>query len=223
MRQEMLTSPIPQTVNATTLVADQSISRKAILGRVAAGAILGLAWGAALRAWMALLALKFGERPQVTWQGTFGAILLPAALMGAILGGAAYAVETSGRKRWRWALLSPLLLILGPAMATDNFISILVTTGMGGGAIGVALVGILGGFALAGFGALWLRWVSGLLALILVLASVGGSIFTTSQATTGTPNASDAFVGLLFFLLMALLTAGISAPFRHRTKQPVSE
>jgi hypothetical protein len=30
------------------------------------GACLGLAWGFALRAWMVVLALKFGEQPQFT-------------------------------------------------------------------------------------------------------------------------------------------------------------
>ena len=85
-----------------------------MMRRVVAGAFLGLAWGAALRAWMTLLALEFGDRPQYTWLGTFGAILLPTALMGAVLGWAAYATETSAEtlagKRWRWAISSPLVI-----------------------------------------------------------------------------------------------------------------
>src|SRR5512139_1713041 len=114
MSREVSISSVPQTANDTTFVMNRAVSRQAILRRVVAGAFLGLAWGAAMRAWMAMLALEFGERPQFSWQGTFGAILLPAALIGAIQGGAAYAAETSQRKWWRWAILSPLLLVIGP-------------------------------------------------------------------------------------------------------------
>jgi hypothetical protein len=155
---------------------------KAITRRVAIGSFLGLAWGASLRAWMALLALKFGERPQFTGEGTFGAILLPTALVGAMLGGAAYVAETSGSKRWRWATLLPLLLVLGPAIVTDDFLSILVTTGMGGGAIGVALIGMLGGYAFSGYGVQWTRWVSGLLSLFFILGSVYGFYIAAGSA-----------------------------------------
>lgn len=106
---------------------------------------------------MVVLALEFGERPHFTWQGTFGGMLLPAAIMRSILGVAASAEDASARKSRRWATLSPLLLVLGPAIATDNFSPPLVTTGMGGGAIGVALIGLSGGYALSGMGLRWLR------------------------------------------------------------------
>jgi hypothetical protein len=47
------------------------------------GATLGLAWGAGLRGWMAVLA---GEASVFTWAGTFVVVLLPATLIGAALG-----------------------------------------------------------------------------------------------------------------------------------------
>ncbi len=221
MSQEISTSSIIQTANAPTRVVNRTISRISILSRVVAGAFLGLAWGAALRAWMALLALEFGDRPVFTWQGTFGAILLPAALMGALLGGGACAAETSDGKGWRWVILSPVLLIIGPAIATDDFITTLLTTGVGGGAIGVALLGLLGGYALSGFGAIWLRWGSGLLALLLTFAA-GIGVFYGNPDAYALPGASKPFGALFFILLMALLVAGVSAPSRYPSKQPLS-
>ncbi len=182
--------------------------------QAAAGAVLGLAWGAALRGWMVVLALEFGERPHFTWQGTFGGILLPAAVVGAILGVSASAEGPSARKWSRWAILSPLLLVLGPAIATENFIPTLLTTGMGGGAIGVALIGMSGGYALSGTGARWLRRVAGVFAALLTVASAVGFGFAGDGSAT---NPDRVFGALLFALLMALLVAGIGASARNRS------
>jgi hypothetical protein len=206
-------------LNTLTLEKNQSpkvasnlaIQRRAMVHRVAVGTLLGLAWGASLRAWMVVLALEFGERPHFTWQGTFGAILLPAALMGAILGGATHAAETSAKTRWRWATLSPLLLVIGPAIFTKDFLSTLLTTGLGGGAIGVVLIGLLGGYALSGFGARWTRWLSGLFILLLLAAALVYGLYLA--IVTG--SAGEAFSVLLFVLLMVSLIAGVSTPSRR--------
>jgi len=221
MSQEVSVSPVLQTVTVRAPVADRAISRRAILRRVVVGATLGLAWGVALRAWMALLALEFGDRPQFTWHGTFGAILLPAALMGGILGVAAFSAETSDVKRWRWGIFSPMLFVLGPA-TLPGFISGLVTTGLGGGAIAVALIGILGGFAFSGFGRRWLRWILGLLTVFLTLAMAYG-VYFADRGIAVMPDAGKSFGVLLYFLLMVLLVAGVSAPSRYQTNQSVSE
>lgn len=181
------------------------------------GAFLGLTWGASLRAWMTVLTLEFGSRPEFTWSGTFGAILLPAALVGALLGKAAHAAETSGNKWWRWATLSPLLLMVAPMLITENFITTLVTTGMGGGAIAVALIGLCGGYAFSEWGPRGLRWVAGFLAVSLTLASVYGFYFA-SGAVSATPTSSEVFGGLLYVLLLAGLVAGVSAPSRYASK-----
>ena len=222
MNQEISVSSTMQTGNAPARAVNRAISRQAILSRVIAGAFLGLSWGAALRAWMALLAITFGESPQFTWSGTFGAILLPAALVGALLGGAAGAAGASGKPQWRWVVLSPLLLVIGPAIATKDFISTLVTTGLGGGAIGVALIGLLGGFALSRFGAAWLRWVSGLLALLLTFAAGIGLFFGNPDAYAP-PGAGREFAALYFIVLMVMLAAGVSAPAWSGSSRPDSD
>ncbi|NJN53804.1 MAG: hypothetical protein HC804_03025 [Anaerolineae bacterium] len=159
--------------------------------------------------------MEFGDRPQFTLSGTFGAILFPTALVGALLSAAAYDAETSERKRWRWAILSPLLLIVGPVMVTENFFSTLITTGMGGGAIGVALIGVSGGYAFSGFGARWTRRVSGFLALLLTIASIF-PVYFANQSAASTTSTSKVFGALLFLLLMVLLVVGVSAPSRYR-------
>jgi hypothetical protein len=183
---------------------------------VIVGALLGLAWGSSLRAWMALLALQLGDNPKVTWQGTFGGVLLPAMVVGALDGRAVYAAKTSERKRWRWEILSPFLLILGPAIVQDHFFSILIKTGMGGGAIGVALIGMLGGYALSDFGPRWTRRVAALFALLFLNASIVPAYFS-GPSSARQSGAIEVFSILLFILLMAQLVAGISAPSRAQS------
>lgn len=223
MIQDGAADSIAHTAISPILGENRALSRRAIAGRAAAGAVLGFAWGAALRAWMVILALKFGDQPKFTWRGTLGGILLPAALMGALLGGATLAAGTADGKRRRWFILSPLLLILGPAVVTENFISNLISTGIGGGAIGVALIGLLGGYAFSGLGALRQRRVSGLIALLLTFASGVGFFFTPAAAGSGAakdkPGGSDVFGAVFFILLMAALIAGVSAPFRSQSRR----
>jgi hypothetical protein len=184
---------------------------------IVVGSLLGLAWGASLRAWMTLLTLHLGDPSKVTWLGTFAGVLLPTMVVGALVGLAVYSVKTSERKRWRWVILSPSLLILGPAIIQDNFLSILLKTGMGGGAIGVALVGLLGGYALSGFGPRWTRWVAALMALLFMVASIA-PVYFAAPSSAQQSGANAAFGILLFVLLMALLVAGISAPSRVQTR-----
>jgi MFS family permease len=224
MIQENSTNSISQTGSSSSGEDNQAVSRRAMARLATVGGFLGFTWGAALRTWMVILALKFGEQPKFTWSGTFGGILLPAALMGALLGRATHAAGAPDERRRRWLILSPLLMVLGPAVATKNFFTILFTTGMGGGAIGVALIGMLGGYAFSGLGALWRRRVSGLIALLLTFASGVGFFFGPGAAGSGAakdkPGGSEAFGAIYFILLMAALVAGVSAPFRSRSKRP---
>lgn len=206
--------------NPAALAVSRPFLRGAVTMRTIAGAFLGFAWGAALRGWMVLLALNFGERPQFTWQGTIAGILLPATVLGALLGRVNSADEVSGRKRW-WVIFSPFLLVSGPAIFTKDFFTILFTTGMGGGAIGVALIGMLGAYALSGPRAPWKRWTSGIVAGILTIAS-GCGPFLVEQNKPTIPLAVKVFGMFLFVLLMGLFIAGIHTPFRRRSKSPVS-
>lgn len=186
--------------------------RKEYIQPIAIGAFLGLAWGAALRAWMVTLALELGSPPKYSWLGTFGGILLPSAIVGAILGCAASVAHTTHSTRWRWALLSPWLLVIATALVTEDFVEILRTTGMGSGGIAVALIGTLGGYALSGFGPHWTRWLAG---VVVALFLVAPAMFVII-ATTGMPNTNQSFVALLFIVLMVLLVVGMSTPARYK-------
>lgn len=190
----------------------QFVARQALTVRTAVGAFLGMAWGAALRGWMVLLALNFGEQPQFTWQGTLGGILIPATVVGALLGRA----KGSETKRW-WVIFSPWLLVLGPAIFTKDFFTILFTTGMGGGAIGVAIIGTLGAYAFSGLGASWKRWAAGIVAGLFTFGASFG-FFLADQEQPALPFIEKALGISLFILLMALLIAGVSLPFRRRSK-----
>jgi len=190
--------------------------RNAFIRPVAVGTFLGLAWGAALRAWMVALALELGSPPRYSWLGTFGGILLPSATVGAILGSAAYVAHTTDSTRWRWALLSPWLLVISTALTTENFFTILLTTGMGSGGIAVALLGTLGGYARSGFGPRWVRWLAGIVAALFLIAPAVFAIV----ATTGMTHAGRPFVALLFIVMMVLLIAGMSAPAHYASRRP---
>lgn len=201
---------INQTNHIAAVVANHSEAPKYML----AGAFLGLSWAAALRAWMVLLALEFGDQPRFTWVNTFVVILLSAAMMGGILGGAQYARQTGGRKHWRWAALAPLVMVLYPLLFMKGFIATLLSTGEGGGAISVALSGIFGGYALAG-GRRWLRLVTGLLFLATVLGTVF-ALHLDGIFDGRIPTAAQTFAALFFTLLMLLLAFGASIPYRHQ-------
>ncbi len=212
---------LPTNIAAPSLAPAHDQSRHEATRDVFLGAILGLAWAASLRAWMTTLALHLGDQPSLTWLGTFVGILLPAALMGALVGRAFYVAKTSDRERWRWVILSPLLLVLGPAVVQRGFLSTLLATGMGGGAIGVALVGILGGFAFSGFGRKWIRWISGIFAVLFAFASVAPAYLAGSSSALPS-DAGEVFEATLFLILMGLLVAGISAPSRTRARRTLA-
>ena len=182
MKVETTITPTTQSVASHTAADTHVSGRHSMITYAVIGSFLGLMWAASLRGWMVLLASGFGERPQLTWEGTFLGILLPAALVGALLGGAEHARITRGSKLWRWAILSPLLLAIAPAIVTENFFTILFTTGMGGGAIGVALIGVLGGYAVAGRGLWWARGLSGLLGSVFIVGN-RGPLFWRSAGT----------------------------------------
>jgi hypothetical protein len=180
------------------------------------GAFLGSAWGTSLRAWMTILALEFGDYPVFTWDGTFLMIVLPSTLMGLLLGGANYAAYIRGNKRWRWAAISPILLVIGPLIFMPDFIPTLLEEGLGGGAIAVALVGLFGGYGLSSLGKRWLRGLLLLLALIVTCATPYALFFADNL---GRLTARQMFGALHFITLMILLMVATNLPYRIQTNQ----
>lgn len=56
--------------------------------------------------------LLAGESSSFSWSGTFVAFLLPATVVGGLLGWAEYSRRTGSRATWRWTALTPLLFIV---------------------------------------------------------------------------------------------------------------
>jgi hypothetical protein len=115
------------------------------------GGVCGLAWAAGLRGFMAQIA---GSESGVDWAGTFGWILVPGIGVGALLGWAEQLRTSGGRRGWRWLALSPLLFSAILLSRPLDMLSIF-EDGVGGGAIGVRLYGMLGGYAVSGRGPRW--------------------------------------------------------------------
>jgi hypothetical protein len=112
---------------------------------------------------------------------------------------------------------------LFPALVQPDFIQTLVTTGLGGGPIGVALIGMMGGYALSGLGPRWLRGIAGVVSLLMILAG-GIWMFSLERFPAVKFSANNAFIGLLSVALMILLVAGVSAPFQYwRYRQSVDQ
>ncbi|SDT33271.1 hypothetical protein SAMN04488543_3786 [Friedmanniella luteola] len=181
---------------------------------VLVGAVVGLAWAAALRGWMTQLA---GPGSSTSWLGTVGLVLLPGLVLGGLLGRADVRRRAGAARR-------PLLVaapgLMAVALADPRIARALVETGQGGGAIGVVLVGLAGGYALAGRGRRVLRGAAGLVAVLGVLL-VG--VVTTELYPLSTPRGVWVSVlgsGLVtvFCLACALPHAG---PPQARAWRPV--
>jgi hypothetical protein len=138
-----------------------------------AGAVVGLAWAGALRGYMVAFA---GSASRFDMVGTFAQILLPGVVIGALLGWAEVIRRRGGAPRWRLLALSPVLFAVAP-MLTPGALWTLLTTGLGGGAVGVAVIGLLGGFALGDIGRRTLRIVAGVLAAALAAGIAVAPLF----------------------------------------------
>jgi hypothetical protein len=178
---------------------------------VVVGAVLGTAWSASLRGYMAQLA---GPASQMTWLGTFGGVILPGAVVGALLGWARHRRGAGPA----WLAWSPLLLAMAP-LTLPGAIPTLVTTGMGGGAIGLTLLALLGGWSLSGRGPRWARIPAGILAYALVPAVYLGPPMRP-ELDPATPY--GAWVATLVSALFVLLSLACAIPMRRPADPPRS-
>jgi len=176
---------------------------------VVIGGLCGLAWAAALRAFMAEIA---GPSSEVHWVDTFLFVLLPGVLAGALLGWAWQLQRTGGRPRLWLLSLSPLLF--AAVLFSDPLdIGSLLDDGIGGGALGVPLIGILGGYAASGRGSAVRRaiagavFVAGLGVWAVTASDVGGPEFalTTQHGLWAT---------LLYWSLLISMALAVSVPLR---------
>lgn len=191
-------------------VADASVPRPSLWMSVLVGAVLGLAWAAAFRGFMAEIA---GGASRFEWYGTFVGILAPGVIVGALLGLAEYFRRTGGRRGWRWLALAPLAFAVLP-LTMEGAFEALFTQGIGGGAIAVPLIGIAGGFAVSGRGWIWARVLCGILTIAFLVAAVwtvpgvGGTRLVLDQPR-------GAWVATLTVACVIVLCLASSIPFRR--------
>lgn len=184
----------------------------------AAGAVAGLTWAAGFREYMASLV---GKESTVTWYGTFGTILLPAAALGALFGWAEHRRANGDDLPYRRAIAAAPIAIGILPLTRPGAVATLRKTGEGSAASGVALAAIGGGYAVAGRGPTWTRVATGVIAAAVAVGaaasvpSIGGSRLALS-----TPRgALTAALGAGSVLTLALAA---SVPFRGRQRTDTS-
>jgi hypothetical protein len=182
---------------------NRSLVRSTLLG-----ASLGLAWGAGWRGWMAELA---GEASRFTWSGTFAGVLLPATLVGATLGWAEHARCSGDTGRRRWTALVPLVFVVAPALVQADFVAQL-RSGLGTGAIATALIGMLGGYAIAGRGPRWAILFARILMAALIAATVAGAFLAAKEPRQAATTPSGAYLALTFLAFCGLLAWACAIP-----------
>lgn len=170
---------------------------------VLTGAVIGLTWAAALRGWMVQMA---GNESEFRWYGTFALLLAPGLFVGALVGLAEHRRRTAGSRSW-WLLLSPCLFL--SALSDPTIFRALISNGTGGGAIGVVLFGLAGGYSLSGRGQAWWRRTCGGLAALGVLL-----MLVMASDTAPLQTAHGAWVGLYASSLIAILCLGCAIPQR---------
>lgn len=181
------------------------------LGLVLFGGLCGLAWAAGLRGFMAQIVY---EDSSVSWTGSFGYILLPGLLVGLLLGWAEHLRSTGGRRGWRWLALAPLLFAAilfseGPLAVLGIF-----EDGIGGGAIGVPLYAMAGGYAISGRGPRWGRLGCGVLALTVIpIWALTVESFAGPDLALTTPR--GLWVALYYYSFLALFMIAAAIPHRN--------
>lgn len=115
---------------------------------VLVGGLLGLLWAAGLRSWMAQLV---GAGSSFSWL-TFVLVLLPGAVVGALLGRAAHGRAQRTRTARRLAL-APVLF--ASALLDPQIFAAFIHTGEGGGALMVVLTALSGASCWGAGGGRW--------------------------------------------------------------------
>lgn len=177
---------------------------------IAIGALCGVTWATGFRAYMSEIA---GPASAFDWIGTFAAIILPGLVAGALLGWAAHSIARNGARGILWGRLAPLAFAIAPLLM-PGALQALLTQGLGGGAVAVALIAIGGGFSLGRIGPLWARIVVGVLSLALAAGIVATVPLIGGRALQLT-EPRGAWAALLAACFLAVLMLASSIPWRR--------
>lgn len=172
---------------------------------VVLGAVLGVTWAAALRGYMVELA---GRDSHVDWVGTFALILLPGAVVGGLFVLAEHWRRDGG---WRWLALSPVLFAVAALLPPGAFAPF-VTTGIGGGAVGVVGVGLLLGYAISGRGPRWTRVVCAVVGAAMGVGTVASGALFNPALSAATARGAWVLVLVAGLLTVLVLVCAIPHP-----------
>jgi len=109
-------------------------------------------------------------------------------------------------------VLAPLLFVVIPALIQNNFVTQLLRTGIGGGAVAIPLIGMLGGYALSGRGPRWARAVSRTIMAALLVAVVVGAFVAPFEPRLAATTPAGAYTLLTFIVLSGLLAGACAIP-----------
>jgi hypothetical protein len=199
----MLACAIPQRIQGARLVPARWIA-------TAVGAVCGFAWAAALRAFMWEVA---GEAAIVEWAGTFVWVLLPGTIIGALLARAEHRRWAGYLPHARWLVWSPMLFA---AVLFENPLDLLrgFDGGVGLAALAVPAMCMVGGYAIAGHGPLWVRGLCGLVTISAV------PIWSLTATEVGGPSMSlsdphGLWAAALYWGLLATFSMAAAIPHRR--------
>ena len=178
----------------------------------AVGALAGVTWAAGFRGYMSALA---GKESEVTWYGTFGAVLAPAAAVGALFGWAEHRRRAGEDLPYRRAIAAAPMVMGVIPLTKPGAVATLLTNGQGSAAGAVALAGIGGGYALAGRGPRWTRILTGVLAAAAT-AGVAASVPSIGGRALSLSTPRGALIATLGASSVATLALAASVPFRGR-------
>jgi hypothetical protein len=107
------------------------------------------------------------------------------------------------------------------ALAPPGALQTLLTTGIGGGAVVLPIIGMLGGYAISGRGPLWARIVTGAItAAALVGTAISVPIVNPALRLT---EPRGIWVVLLIECLIVILIAACSIPHRKTARESATE
>ena len=149
----------------------------------------------------------------VSWSGTFGYILLPGLVIGLLLGWAEHLRRTGGRRHWRWLALTPLLF--SSIVFSEGPLGVLgiFEDGLGGGAIGVPLYAMAGGYAISGRGPRGARLACGALA-VTAIPIWALTVESFAGADLGVTTPRGLWVAVYYYSFLAVFMIAAAIPHR---------
>jgi hypothetical protein len=177
------------------------------------GGVCGLAWAAGLRGFMTQVA---GAESEIQWVGTFVWILLPGVLIGTLLGWAEYRRRVGLTRGRRWLIWCPLLF--AAILLSDPFhFGEIFEDGVGGGAIGVPIYAIAGGYAMGGRGRKWIRILFGIFVATAIPIWALTAAAINPDLALSTPR--GAWCALYYWSFLAVFMFACTIPQRIRATQ----